>query len=146
MTMVEMVESLALDNTTVMQWIPQKDKSWTVTPLGDVLLAALATEAYYLQGQLVLATELRTFNRGDELAELFEMVAFQITANDFVAYLQLDSFTNVYVKLNRPFVKKFTGSNVAIVEMLATVLGTVADFQDGYDLDDLASVSNDWGI
>ena len=144
--MVDKLESLELDETTVLVWTPQQDRTWTTAPDGDYELADWANEAYLLSGQVVLASELRTFNRMDELAELFEMVAYQIPAKDYTAYVQLDDNTNAFVIIDRPFVKKFVGSNVALVEMLCRILGTTSDYQDGYDLNELETVTNDWSM
>lgn len=143
--MVEMLESLALDETSVLLWTPQQDQRWTIAPDGDVNLAVLAHEAYLLSGQLILGSETLTFNRADELAEMF-MMFYRLRFRELTAFLQLDSHTNVFVIIDSPFVKKYVGSNVAVVEMLCRIVGTVADYQDGYFMDDLEIVSNDWNI
>jgi len=74
------------------------------------------------------------------------MVTFQLPTRDTYAYLQLSESENVWIQVNRPEVKKYRGRNSARLRLMGAVLGGTATHQDGYNLSDFYSVSNDWVI
>ena len=137
--MGDRLESLVLDRTDLLLWTPQTGGSH------DLEYEPLPS-SHYLNGSLVLENERHTFNRANELLELYKMVTFQLPTRDTYAYLQLSESENVWIQVNRPEVKKYRGRNSARLRLMGAVLGGTATHQDGYNLSDFYSVSNDWVI
>ncbi len=148
--MADFFYTLELTGTTIIDWFPQKDRPLTETPAGDILIGAWTTEAYIIQGTLTLATELRTFNRADELAEYYSLDAeyFELAdvAGEKVAYCRTDDHGNFWVIPDIPFIHKHTGENKAVIVAYCSLIGSTTDYQAGYLMNDLDELTNDWDI
>jgi hypothetical protein len=140
-----MIESLVIEQTAALLWIPQQDRPWTELPDGDVELEAFTTEGYRIYGVLTLASEALTFIRADELAEYYTMVK-RLTQAHKIVYCQHDVLGSFYLTLLRPFIKKFVGDNQAILDVYGKLEGDITTLQEGFQMMDLDIVSNEWNL
>lgn len=143
--MADMIESLVVEQTEALLWIPQQDRAWTELPGGDIELEAFAAEGYRIYGVLALASEALTFNRADEIAEYYTMVK-RLTQAHKIVYCQHDVHGSFYLTLTRPFIKKYVGDNQAIVDVYGKLEGDITTLQEGFRMTDLDIVSNDWNL
>lgn len=143
--MADLIESLVVEETAALLWIPQQDRAWTELPDGDIELEAFATEGYRIYGYLALASEALTFIRADEIAEYYTMVERLIQAHKIV-YCQHDDYGSFYLTLTRPFITKFVGDNQAVVDVYGKLEGDITTLQEGFRMTDFDIVSNDWGL
>lgn len=148
--MADLYYKMDATKTTLIDWFTQSRQRWSIAPDETVLVEARATFAYILHGILILASELRTFNRATELAEQYELDAefflwFPYTG-DKVVYCRTDDHGNFWAVPDRPIIHKFTGENEALILIYMRLIGTTADYQAGFNMDDLDEATNDWGI
>ena len=148
--MADFFYTLELTATSIIDWFVQQDRPVSEAPGGDIEIGAWTTEAYIIQGTLVLASELRTFNRADELAEYYSLDAeyFELAdvAGEKVAYCRTDAHGSFWVIPDRPFIRKHTGENKAVVVAYCSLIGSTTDYQAGYLMEDLDELTNDWSI
>ena len=154
--MADYFHTMAVTKTARIDWFPQRHRSWSSTPEGDYLVEATATHCYRLYGILVLATELRTFNRATELAEYYEMpdddhswLEFWLWygyLGDKLVYCRTDDHGNFWAVPDRPIVHKFVGDNEARIDVHMQPVGTTASHQAGFGVYDVDEAVNDWDI
>ena len=148
--MADYFYTMELTKTNLISWFAQQDRKWTVSPLGDVLLAALAVEAYRIYGILELTTELRTFNRANEIAEYFKLADEYFDwypyTGDRVVYCRTDDHGNFWLVPDRPFVKNRTGENKSVIDFFGRLIGDTTSHQAGFSMEDVDEATNDWNI
>jgi len=148
--------TMDVTKTLRIDWFPQRHRNFTITPEGDYLVEAFATHCYRIYGILVLATELRTFNRATELAEYYEMPDEHHSWLEFwlwygylghkLVYCRTDDHGNFWAVPDRPIVHKFVGTNEAQVDIHMRIVGSTASHQAGFGVYDVEAATNDWNI
>lgn len=152
--MPDLYYTLDITATSDFGWFIQQDRRWTINPLGDVLLDPFVVEGYRIAGFISLASELRTFNRADEVAEYYSLDVeyFEIPGWEDsgvkVVYCQSDALGSIsfWMVPDRAFVKKLTGENKAIIDIYGRHIGDVSVLQAGFRMEDLDELTNDWNL
>ena len=149
--MADYYHVMDVTKTTVIDWFPQRHRNYTVTPAGDYLVEAVATHGYRLHGIIALASELRTFNRADELAEYYEQPdAFYLWRHEplglKLVYCRTDDYGCFWAVPDRPTIHKYVGANQASVDIQLRLVGTVTDYQACFLVEDVDVESSDWNI
>ncbi len=148
--MADYYYKMEVTKTTLIDWFTQQRQPWSIAPDGDILVDPWAVYGYIIHGVLALASELRTFNRANELAEQYELpdefYGAYPYAGDKLVYCRTDDHGNFWALPDRPSIHKFTGENEALISLYMRLIGTTAEYQAGFNMDDLDIVTNDWGI
>jgi len=149
--MVDYFHIMDVTKTARIDWFPQRHRNFTVAPGGDILVEAMATHGYRLNGILALASELLTFNRADELAEYYEQpVAVYLWGYEPLGlkrvYCRTDDHGNFWAVPDRPVVHKYVGTNEATLDIQMRLIGTTADYQACFKVEDVDVESSDWNI
>jgi len=150
--MVDYYHVIALDATTRLDWFPLRNRNYTIAPDGDILVSPFATMGYRIHGVLSLAGgEAETFARANEVAEYYEQPdAFYLWSYEpqglKLVYCRTDNYGSFWAVPDRPFVSKFVGTNEAVIDVYMRLIGTIADYQACFLVEDVDIETSDWGI
>jgi len=154
--MADYFHTMDVTKTTRIDWFPQRHRNYSALPSGDILVEAMATHGYRLNGILALASELRTFNRADELAEYYEMPdewrrwremwLWYPYLGDKLVYCRTDDHGSFWAVPDRPVIHKFVGEKKARVDIHMRLVGDTTSHQAGFGVYSVDEAVNDWNI